>query len=77
MRGASRTNIGDNGGRETPRHSSMNVRETMGQTRNKPTGTGGFFMTQNDVGGTTVSVPRTGAKGYRNNKMAPLLSPAQ
>ena len=68
MRGASQ-----HGGRETPRHSSMNVREALDggmNTRNKPSG---FFMTQTEAAG---SVPRTGAHGHRDRKMAPLLSPA-
>ena len=71
MRGPSRTNF-DNGGRDSPVHSSMNMRETApGSNRNKTQ----FFMTQPDT--TTGSLPRTGAQGFRNHKIAPLLSPAQ
>lgn len=67
MKGASRHNVQQT----PPRLSSMNVREAMeGGSRTKPAG---FFMTQAE---TAQSVPRTGAQGYRDRNMAPLLSPA-
>lgn len=72
LRGQSRTNF-DNGSRDSPVHNRMNARESApGKTRNKPIG---FFMTQQET--TTGSLPRTGAQGFRNHKVAPLLSPNQ
>jgi len=70
----------DASGRDTPKQSSMNVRDPMpvsGNRNTNPNGSGGFFMTQPDIGSSTMvspAAPRTGASAFRKNNMAPLLT---
>jgi len=61
--------------RNTPRTSSMNVRDALSSakkgTRNHLGGDTNMFLTQVDYG----QAPRTGGLAFRNNKIAPLLTP--
>ena len=79
--GSSSMNVAkDTSGRNSPKQSSMNVKETMPGSENRNTnqsGKGSFFMTQPDISSITMpspAAPRTGTSAFRKNHMAPLLT---